>query len=253
MTEPPTYLVVLLLVIGSCVDAKEDCVAGDWGDWTTCSGTGVELLQSRGVGKLTRSRLRVSGAHCEKQDLIETKLCMLGETDSDSESNSSSKNNDSDEAEGNGGFAKEAGEGAGAEEGAGVGAGAGVTKGGDASSTSQHVKEDSDHLTKDRTERTVLMTLLSVSAALLLAGTVVGTVLIRQHRNLQRRHKVLVMTKERIRLIDGKEVRRSRGGVLCGFEPQFTIHNPMYESEGEEEQWVGASTFTSGHLQLQPS
>ncbi|KAL5262849.1 hypothetical protein ACHWQZ_G008295 [Mnemiopsis leidyi] len=248
MTEPPTYLVVLLLVIGSCVDAKEDCVAGDWGDWTTCSGTEVELLQSRGVGKLTRSRLRVSGAHCEKQDLIETKLCMLGETDSDSGSNSSSKDSDSksDEAEGKGGFAKEAGEGAGAEEGAGEGAGAGVTKGGDASSTSQHVK-------KDRTERTVLMTLLSVSAALLLAGTVVGTVLIRQHRNLQRRHKVLVMTKERIRLIDGKEVRRSRGGVLCGFEPQFTIHNPMYESEGEEEQWVGASTFTSGHLQLQLS
>ena len=234
---------LLLLLLGSYrVEAEEDCVAGDWEEWTTCVETGVELLQSKGVGKVTRSRMRISGAHCEKQDLIETKLCVFGDSSESDGSDSSSEGGDpkTDDAEGAGGE----------ERGGGI-----AGEGGDGTSKSEHDKSDSAHLTKDKTERTVLITLLTVSAALLLTGTVVGSVLIRQHRNLQRRHKVLVMTKERVRLIDGKKlpVRKSAGGMLCGFEPQFTIHNPIYESEGEDEQWTRASRLPSGNLKLQSS
>ena len=236
-------MTVLLLLLGSYrLEAEEDCVAGDWEDWTSCVETGVELLQSKGVGKVTRSRMKISGAHCEKQDLIETKLCVFGDSSESDGSDSSSEGSDpkTDDAEGGG---------------RGRGGDGAEHEGGDEASKSQHDKSDSEHLTKDKTERTVLITLLTVSAVLLLTGTIVGSVLIRQHRNLQRRHKVLVMTKERVRLIDGKKlpVRKSASGMLCGFEPQFTIHNPIYESEGVDEHWIRASTFPSGNLKLQSS
>ena len=100
----------------------------------------------------------------------------------------------------------------------------------------------------------MFITLLTVSAVLLTAGSVVGAVLIKQHRTLQRRHKILVMTRERIRLIDGERVElRKSGSVLCGLGPQITIHNPSYESEEEEGEGVRTATFPTGQLKLQPN
>ena len=226
---PVTYLAVLFLLITPII-AEEDCLTGEWETWSSCLGTGIDLLQSQGVGKSTRDRNKTGGLHCEKRDLVETKLCAFSDQGSSSDSKGGDSDTDSDK-------------------GAGGGEGGG--------STDDHGKDGTKHLAGDRTERTVFVTLLSVAGLLLTVGGVVGTVLIRQHRALQRRHKILVMTKERISLLDGKKLQvKNSGNMLCGMGPQcgtgpqFTLHNPIYESEGEEDM-ARASIYSTGQLKLQ--
>jgi hypothetical protein len=221
---------IVLTLLTHRFSTEEDCIAGEWAEWSSCGDTGINFLEAKGIGKLSRVRSKLSGNHCEDQDLTETKLCVLNESSSPDTRSGEGDNEIDGEGE------VKTGEG---------------TVGHSASDQSKET-ELVKHIATDRKERTVLITLLSVAAVLLTAGGVVGAVLIRQHKTLQRRHKILVMTKERIRLIDGEklEVRKS-GSMLCGLGPQITVHNPSYESEGEESEWTRASTFPTGQLRLQ--
>ena len=248
-------LIVLILLVSS-IRAEQDCLTAEWEGWTACVETGIDLLQTQGVGKLSRNRSRLGGKHCLRQDLTEIKLCVFNESsDSNTEPDESGEQVDGGDVPEDGGEEKKPRTEDGGDEKKPRTEDGGNEKKPrteDGGSTAEEPGQDVEHLSDDRTERTVFITLLSVATAILTTGGVVGAIIIRQHRTLQRRHKILVMTKERIRLIDGKklEVKRSTS-MFCGLGPQFTVQNPAYESEDDEQEWVRASTFPTGQLKLQ--
>ena len=262
---------------------NKDCFTAEWGRWGSCSNVNVEVLDKVNVGKQVRKRERQAGKFCIDSDLREVKLCRLGQDVLDGKNRQDKGGSGKHDQKPMGGSdvkvnqTKHSVDNVSSEETqtliysqneelSNLIPGSILPVG----SADQHGKSKvaSSHFS---TERAVFITLLCLTCVLLTSGSLLGLALVRRHKQLQRKHKILVMTRERIRLIDGAKipVRQSgasillcgvggeavtaAGGLLCGIGDSKTcgrtIQNPMFEDIAEEEE-LEAVNLSQGRLQL---
>ena len=253
-------LLIIFCALSTClVVGEKDCQTGGWGSWDLCSPTEVEVLLLENVGKQIRKREEVAGMFCQDRDLREVKLCRLQSEVKQKDGDSGDKTNKSVTEEGRA-------------------VGTRVQNGEiEAISTQDSPKQDPGHIkvfnvqqksVGESTDKIIFIVLICLTTVLLGTGSLFGLLLVRSHKKLQRKHRILVMTRERIRLIDGERipVRQSgswlcgvgkSAGLLCGLGVMQSngdgemVHNPTYESEDENLE-VEAKFLSTGRLQLKP-
>ena len=214
------FLLVLLLPFSH---SAEDCIGGDWGNWSSeCGETQVPLLTSQRVGERIRERVRLGGEHCLRSDLIEVRLCRLGVIEpkdtvavEDTSGEDLREDPDRHETKGTNTTMVTSGQPA-----SNLIADNQASKNTVTESTKADPPElsilgtnrdevpnlpgrtrepaiaaSAHHLTHHVTERSTLITLLALCLGMLGGGAVVGAVLVRKHRQLQFRHHVLVRTR----------------------------------------------------------
>ena len=260
------FLLFYLAFLLQTVLAEHDCVAGPWGTWTGCRDTGLQIFTLQSVGQQSRERDRLEGKHCLKSDLVEIRLCWMesgeaaGEAAGDAAGDAAASAQDIiDEAD----TEEEVGETEAPSLPSEVTAPPAPLEAAAGVQTSL-VQPPAVHLgsfgevlypnSNDPKEaRTVLVVLLTVTTVLLLSGLLLGLILVKQHKRLQRKHKILVMTRERIRLLDSGEKQLVRSGGLCGVPASMfcgtTVRNPAYWSD--EEDTAETEEFPMGQLKLE--
>ena len=199
-------MLVLFLASFELVAGSRDCYASSWGSWSDCQEfkPSISPLSSQLVGFQLRKRERIRGERCQSSDLAEVVLCKV--TEASNETHADAVTNGKPDIHTTATLAVESDH---------------TLKNTKAMRNEVHHTSKPDNNKDSSSSNKVLETnqgtnvsngyqksdklyigIITTCLALICIGAIFGVVLIRKHKYLERKHKMMMMSRERIRLLE---------------------------------------------------